>query len=179
MSAVDSVMSQILEDYGVPSLRMFAKRQIFRRLDDVLPSWTTRIYIENLTLQDKLRCTNSRLDKLVSRVRRRANRVREAIHEMEYIASKLEEIEISIRDGRTVYAAGELRCLRNLNSGLRELQYWRNLISVSESLILRNRIEAQEYFTIECEIFGIRFLFLDLNLSSYKLIHLFMFSWSD
>ena len=139
MSAIDSIMNYILEDYGVPSLRMFAKRQVFRRVDDVLPSWTTRIYVENLTLQEKLRCTNSRLEKLVSRVRRRSNRVREAIHEMEYIASKLEEIEISIRDGRTVYAAGELRCLRNLDSGLRELQYWRNLISVSDSLWIRNR----------------------------------------
>ena len=131
MSVIDLIVSRMLEDYGVPSLRMFAKRQLFRRMDEVLPDWSTKVFIENLTLQDKLRSANNRLNKLSLRVRRRSNRVREAIHEMEYISAKLEEIETSIRDGRTIYAAGELRCVRNLDSGLRELQYWRNLISVS------------------------------------------------
>ena len=143
---MDAIMDFILRDYDVPSLKMFARRQIFVRLEEVLPSWTTKLFVENLTLQEKYRNTNNRLEKLSSRVRRRIRRVQEAIHEMEYVSSKMEEIEIAIRDGRTTYAAGELRCLRNLDTGLRELKYWQNVISVSfHTPLCFHRLEPKKH----------------------------------
>ena len=124
-------MDFLLMEYGVPSLRMFAKKKIFAHMDEVLPSWTTQVFVENLHLQEKLRNVTRDLEKCTSRIRRRKNRTSEALHEMSYVSSKMHEIEIAIRDNRNHYAATELQCLRSLDAAHRELKYWNNLCHVS------------------------------------------------
>ena len=123
-------MDFLLLEYGVPSLRMFAKKKIFSHMDEVLPSWTTQVFIENLHLQEKLRNVTRDLEKLNSRVSRRKNRTKEALHELSYVSEKMREIEHAIRDQRNHYAAAELQCLRSLDAAKRELKYWNNLCQV-------------------------------------------------
>lgn len=128
---MDSVMDCLLMGHHVPSLRLFAKKRIFSHVDEVMPNWTTRVFVENLHLQEKVRRLTADLEKHGSRLRRRRNRAVEAVHEMDYVSAKLLEIETAIYDQRYQYAAGELRCLRGLDSARKELQYWHNLCHVS------------------------------------------------
>ena len=124
-------MDFLLMEYGVPSLRMFARKKIFTHMDEVLPSWTTQVFVENLHLQKKLRNVTRDLEKHTSRIRRRRNRITEAMHEHSYVSAKLLEIENAVRDNRNRYAAAELQCLRSLDTVGRELKYWNNLCHVS------------------------------------------------
>ena len=126
----DTVIDLMLEDYQVPTLKMFAQRKIFDRINEVQPDWPTKIFVENLHLNERIRNLTGQLDKLNSRIRRRKNRIREAIHESQYVSAKMEEICDAIEAGEKHYAITELRCLRDLDTVSRELQYWRNLIQV-------------------------------------------------
>ena len=50
----DTVIDLMLEDYQVPTLKMFAQRKIFDRIEEVQPDWTTKVFVENLHLNDHL-----------------------------------------------------------------------------------------------------------------------------
>ena len=100
----------------LPSLEYFARKKVLQNLEEMLPQSKVSLLIENASLQSKVRHMERDSEKFSLRLRRRRNRIRESLHEIQYVSHKMIEIADAIRSSNLHYAESELRTLSNLNS---------------------------------------------------------------
>ena len=134
----ESVLMMYLGNERFPSLEYFARKKILQNLDEIAPSSKISLLIDNTTLQSKIRRMERDSEKFQLRLRRRRNRIRESLHEIQYVSHKMIEIADAIQSLNLHYAESELRTLSNLNSCETTLQSCLSVIEVIFQLLFQN-----------------------------------------
>ena len=113
---MESVASILVGNDEFPSLKYFAQKMVFRNLDEMFPDSKAALILQNNALQSRIRRLERDADKLSIRFRRRRSRIRESLHEIQYVSYKMIEIADAIQLRNLHYAESELRTLSDLNS---------------------------------------------------------------
>ena len=140
-------MSVILGDGDCPSLQFFARRCVFRNMQEILPRWEAALISDNTILQSRNERLKRDIEKMSMRLRRRCSRIKEALHEIQYSRCKMIEVAEAIRAGHLHYAESELRTLSGLNGCEDTLRTCLHLIEVNIRKMRSDRPRRKkEYF---------------------------------
>ena len=113
---MESIALILLGNDEFPSLEHFARKKVLQNLEEMMPRSKISLLMENASLQSKAHHMERDSEKFYSRLRRRRNRIRESLHEIQYVSCKMIEIADAVQARNLHYAESELRTLSNLNS---------------------------------------------------------------